>query len=175
MNNTFQINIVYSNLPLCDKRGKTFKHYMSFNTELYKNNPECCPWPKAKKLYENLIKKYEKGMIDYFVPFKRTNHYIFIKSAAGYIEKKKIKVDENGIEYIKFEGVEVFADDCVNDKLKEIRKNTEMQRQYDQRYIGYLRHLEEHGYVYLSNLEKITSIDALNEVYDKVSIFDEYE
>lgn len=172
-NNSFQIGTIYSNIDICAVRGENFRRYMSFYVELYKDHPEDCPWPKAQALYKKLIEKYEKGMIDYFIPFKRTKCFITFKSAYGYISKKKIYKDEDGIEYILYENKRVGADEYASETLRQVRANLEQQRQYDTRYIKYLSHLEEYGYVYLSNLDKVTSIEALNEVYDKVGLFDE--
>ena len=172
-NTSFQIGTIYSNIDICALRGENFRNHMSFYIDLYKGHPEDCPWPKSQALYKKLIEKYEHGMIDYIVPFKRTNCYLTFKSAYGYITKKKIRIDEDGNEYIMYEGRKVSASDYTPDTIKEMRSRLEQQRMYDTRYIKALEHLEEYGYVYLSNLDKVESIEALDEVYDKVSLYEE--
>ena len=172
MNNTFQINKVYSNSELRCYRGSHVESGNKFYRDLYKDRPQDCPWPKAMKLYAEHIERY-KECENYIIPIKRTKCYVTFENGFRYTQKCRIRIDENNNEFIKVDDIIVSVNDIQDsDSLtarEENRIETE-ERRLNLEYIKALEHLEEYGYVYRRhfNMEiRVTTIEELNQIYGK--------
>lgn len=167
MGTTFQLNKVYSNTELNKLSSKSYKRHITFYLELYKDTPKNCPWPKAQELYAKHIEFWKDKMIDYIIPVKKTRCYLIFKTIYGQIGKKKIYLDENQVEYINFNSVKVSTKDIKPDTLVSEEEANDNARCQDKRFIEKVQHLEEYGYVYLSNLERIDSMPALEKAFNR--------
>lgn len=169
MNCIFQINKVYFNNDFCLIASKRMRSSLRFWTDLHKDNPEACPWPKARKEYAMHIERWYGKMVNYIVPIKRTRCFLVYKTSDGITWAKKVRKDAEGNEYIIVEDIKLSACD-ISDESEEnwrIKLNKQQQqRRYELHFIKKLAHLEEFGYVYRDNLDKVVRIEDLEAVYN---------
>ncbi len=168
MSNTFQLNKVYSNENFRQLRGMRVRDSLNFYINLYKDHPEDCPWPKAREEYRKHIKGWENNMVNYIIPVKRTKCFLIFSTIYGGTNKKKIRIAADGNEYIIIDNVAIYADNLMKytpDEAKYISDNEKAVRGHHMRYTEKLMHLEEYGYVYLSNLKRVESIEELNAAF----------
>lgn len=170
MSGIFQINKVYVNNDFCLLASKRMQSSLLFWTNCYKANPETCPWPKARKEYAMHIERWYGKMLNYIVPVRRTQCFLVYKTGEGVTWTKKIRKDTEGNEYIIVEGIKLSACD-ISDESKENWctkfSRQQQQRRYELRFIEKLAHLEEYGYVYRDNLEKVVRIEDLEAAYNR--------
>lgn len=170
MSATFQPGSVYSNEKLVAVRSKSIVDHFSFYINLYKGKEEQCPWPKARQLYINHVDNWKNNIINYIIVIRRTKRYLIIETFYGFQEKKLIRYDKNLTEYIILDNVIISANDIMNyDATTAIikKENEYSARNRGVRFIEKVMHLEEYGYVYLSNLERIDSMEKLCKTFNK--------
>lgn len=170
MNNTFQLNKVYTNTAFCNVRAERVKQLMGFHTELYKDHPQDCPWPLSREEYGKYIDEWYPKILNYIVPIKRTRCFVICKTVYDFTEKKKIRLDENGVEYVVIEGTKIYATDLDSRDMVTMNithTRIERERGNHRQYIDRLSHLEEYGYVYLDNTTKVESISELKKAYNR--------
>lgn len=174
-NTSFQLDIVYSSPKHNLKHGEDYAKTLSFYPNLYNDHPEDCPWPKARLLYQEHIEKYKNVLYAYFVPIKRTACYVTFLVNGKYLQRRRVKYSEAGVEYVIIDKLPLHADDIDKASVVEnygnyTKLNNERSAEY--RYICALMHLEEYGYVYLNGGDgkdaiRITTIEELNEAFGK--------
>lgn len=167
MNNTFQINTVYTNGELQLQRAFYATNSARFYSNLYKDNVDCCSWPISLKMFREQLEKY-KTVFDYFVPIKRTKYFLTIQR-PNYTQRVKIRVDHLGNEFIEFEGITFYPALCEMQisletaKIKYDEERANIAKEV--RLIGKIMHIEEYGHVYVANGIKVTSIEELMKLY----------
>lgn len=169
MNSLFEINKVYSNTSFCQLRGKHLSDSINFYVKLYETHPEDCPWPIARREYQKHIDEWKDNMVNYIIPIKRTKNFLEFEDTHCREYKKKIRVDENGDEYILQDNIKIFAGDIMAESPAEIKTKKaqeDLKRGTQLVYITKLAHLEEYGYTYLPG-ERVESIDELNKAFGK--------
>lgn len=172
----FQIYKVYVNNDFCLIASERMRNSLLFWIDCYKDNPETCPWPKAQKEYAMHIERWYGKMLNYIVPVKRTQCFLVYKTGEGITWTKKIRKDAEGNEYIIVEGIKLSAHDISDEseenwRIKFCRQ--QHQRQYELRFTEKLAHLEEYGYVYRDNFEKVVRIEDLEAAYNWNSAYNE--
>ena len=167
MNNTFQINAVYTNRELQLQRASYATNSARFYSSLYKDDVNRCPWPISHKMFREQLVNHHL-VFDYFVPIKRTKHFLTIQR-PNYTQRVKIRLDYNGNEFIEFEGITFYPALCEMQITPEMAK-----MKYDEersniakevRLINKIMHIEDYGYVYANNGTKVTSIEELMKLY----------
>lgn len=170
MNNIFKINSVYSNDSFRQLRGIKLAQHLNFYVTLYEDHPQDSPFPKAQREHQRHIDEWKDNMTNYIIPVKHTKCFLTYLTVYGFTDRKKVRVDENGNEYVIIDDIIISANDITGetpDEAKSKKGNEDMRRGHDMRYIDKLMHLEEYGYTYLSNLERVESIEELNKAFGK--------
>lgn len=169
MNDTFQINTVYTNRELQLQHASHITNTARFYSGLYTDNVERCEWPVARKMFQEQLAKHET-VFDYFVPVKRTKNFLTIQR-HGYTKRVKIRIDYLGNEFIEFEDNTFYPALCKMKISPEMAK-ANYEREFadiakETKLINQIMHLEQFGYVYTANdiNSKVTSIEKLMELY----------
>ena len=118
-------------------------------------------------MFREQLEKH-KIVFDYFVPIKRTKHFLTIQR-PNYTQRVKIRVDHLGNEFIEFEGITFYPALCE----KQISPETAKMKYDEERIniakevklINQIMHIEDYGYVYVTNDTKVTSIEELMKLY----------
>ena len=167
MNNTFRINTVYTNGELQLQRASYATNSARFYGGLYKDDASRCPWPISLKMFREQLVKHHL-VFDYFVPIKRTKHFLTIQR-PNYTQRVKIRVDHLGNEFIEFEGITFYPALCEMQispetaKMKYDKERINIAKEV--KLINKIMHIEDYGYVYVANGTKVTSIEELMKLY----------
>lgn len=179
MNNTFQLNKVYSNAAFYAAEANIALFLARFQLSLYKDEPERCPWPKARKYAQEIINEV-KEVFTYFVPVRRTKHYLcFAKNGENKV-RYKIRKDSEGNEFVLIDGMSLNATDLLNittNEAKETYDNIFNELGNKMQFLEKLIEIEEYNYTYilvpsyssdgtlLSNCTRIATEKELRDFY----------
>lgn len=179
MNNIFQLNKIYSNVAFYAAEADYALFLARFQLSLYKDEPERCPWPKARKYSQEIVNEV-KETFSYFVPIRRTKHYLcFMKNGKNKV-RYKIRKDIEGNEFVLIDGISLNANDLLNmtpNEAKEKYDITFNELVNKMQFLEKLIEIEEYGYTYiakssygndgtlLSNSTRITTEEELREFY----------
>lgn len=167
MNNTFQINTVYTNGELQLQCASYANNSARFYGGLYKDDASRCPWPISLKMFREQLVKHHL-VFDYFVPIKRTKYFLTIQR-PNYTQRVKIRVDHLGNEFIEFEGITFYPALCemqISPEMAKMKYDEERSNiAKETKLINQIMHIEDYGYVYVTNDTKVTSIEELMKLY----------
>jgi hypothetical protein len=165
MNNTFKLNHVYSNSAFYAGVVKLAVNLAHFNCSLYKKNPENCPWPKTREYSRRMLNE-TKEVFTYFEVIKRTRCYITVAVNDSYKLKCKIRIDDEGNEFIIIDNTVLHASDMLkltSDEAKQCLNESRTKYQEMNVFLRKLSEIEEYGYAYTSIAHKVTTEKELRE------------
>lgn len=179
MNSTFQLNKVYSNAAFYAAEADIALFVAHFHLSLYKDKPERCPWPKARKYSQEIVNEI-KETFSYFVPVRRTKHYLCFMENGKYKVRYKIRKDSEGNEFVLIDRISLNATDLLNmsvNKAKETYDITFNELYNKMEFLEKLTEVEEYNYTYiakpsygndgvlLSNSTRVTTEKELRDFY----------
>lgn len=151
MNNIFQLNDVYSNAAFYAAEAEIVLSFARFQLSLYKDEPERCPWPKARKYAQEIINEV-KEVFTYFVPVRRTKHYLYFVENGKFEARYKIRKDSEGNEFVLIDGMSLNATNLLNmttNEAKETYDNTFNELVNKMQFLEKLIFFEEYNYTYI--------------------------
>lgn len=152
MNNTFQIDKVYSNTAFYANKVQYPLNLARFNVSLYIENLERCPWPKTRAYSQRMIDE-TKEVFTYFVVIRRTKSFIYLLEDGKLELRKKIRKDDEGNEFVIIDNIALHASDLLNLRPGEAKINVEnIKAQFATMnvFLRKLEEIEEYGYTYLN-------------------------
>lgn len=179
MNNTFQLNKVYSNSAFYAEAAHDYLYFPRFTINLHKEVPERCPWPKSRAYCQRLIDETKEVFV-YFVPVRRTKNFIWFTQNGRNPFRRKIRKDSEGNEFVWMNKTALHASEMLKMTMEEaneqyltlfnkLANKLEFARKFGE--------VEEYGYTYiskpsygndgtlLSNSTRVTTEEELREFY----------
>ena len=183
MNNTFQLNKVYSNAAFYAEAAHYMLNSARFIANLYNNSVDGCPCPKAYEYACRLISE-TKELFTYFVPVHRTRCFLKILVNNSYYYRVKIRKDDEGNEFVILDNTALHASDLLKYTLAEADANylDNINKLKTKNYfIRKMSEIEDIGYTYIAKkryaddgtcLSDVTKIETEEELRDYLSLND---
>lgn len=183
MNNTFQLNKVYSNAAFYAEAAHYMLKSARFIVNLYNNSADKCSCPKAYEYACKLISE-TKELFTYFVPVHRTRCFLKILVNNSYYYRVKIRKDDEGNEFVILGNTLLCASDLLKYTPAEANAiyleniNNLKTKNY---FIRKLSEIEDVGYTYIAKkkyavdgtcLSNATKIETEEELRDYFSLND---
>lgn len=179
MNNTFQINKVYSNAAFYAEAAHDYLCGPRFDITCYADNLERCPWPKSYAYSQKLINETKEAFV-YFVPVRRTKNYIWFNLNGKNPFRRKIRKDSEGNEFVLMDKTALHANEMLSMTMEEANEQyhnmlNELANKVE--FARKLAEVEEYNYTYiakpsygndgtlLSNATRVTTEAELREFY----------
>lgn len=179
MNDTFQINKVYSNPAFYAEAAYDYLHTPRFDVSCYADNPKRCPWPKSRAYCQKLIDETKEAFV-YFVPVRRTKNFIWFNQNGKNPFRRKIRKDSEGNEFVLMDNTALHANEILRlstEKAEEqyITALNELANKIE--FARKLAEVEKYNYTYiakpsygndgtlLSNATRVATEAELREFY----------
>ena len=179
MNDTFQINKVYSNAAFYAEAAHDYLNSPRFYVSCYADNPERYPWPKSRAYSQKLIDETKEAFV-YFVPVRRTKNYIWFNQNGKNPFRRKIRKDSEGNEFVLMDNTALHASEMLRLSTEEAEEQyitalNELANRIE--FARKLAEVEESNYTYiakpsygndgtcLSNATRVTTEAELREFY----------
>lgn len=166
MNSIFQFNKVYSNSAFYAEAVDNALNLAHFYFNLYKDNPERCPWPKARNYCQKLINE-TKEVFTYFVPVYRTKNFLCFMQNGKNKVRRMIRKDSEGNEFVLISETALHANDLLNltaDGASEQYNAIFSELSKKSEFIRKMIEVEEYGYTFVG-ITKVTTEEELREFY----------
>lgn len=179
MNNIFQLNKAYSNAAFYAEAANSYLYFPRFDTNLYKESPERCPWPKSRAYSQRLIDE-KKEVFVYFIPVRRTKNFIWFTQNGQNQFRRKIRKDSEGNEFVWMNKTVLHASEMLKMTIEEANEQylTSFNKLVNKiEFSRKLAEVEEYGYTYIakpsygndgtlfSNSTRVTTEEELREFY----------
>lgn len=165
MNNTFQLNKVYSNTAFYANNVQYPLNLARFNVNLYRENLERCPWPKTRAYSQRMIDE-TKEVFTYFTVIRRTKSFIYLLHDGKIELRKKLRKDNEGNEFVIIDDIVLHANDLLNLTSEEAKITVENTKSVFAAMNIFLRNLgeiEEYGYTYINIPRNWNEVDLRHE------------
>lgn len=179
MNDTFQINKVYSNAAFYAEAAHDYLYGPRFDVTCYADNPERCPWPKSRAYSQQLINETKEAFV-YFIPVRRTKNFIWFNQNGKNPFRRKIRKDSEGNEFVLMDDTALHANEILRLSTEEASEQyitalNELANRIE--FARKLAEVEQYGYTYiakpsygndgtcLSNATRVTTEAELREFY----------
>lgn len=179
MNNIFQLNKAYSNAAFYAKAANDYLYFPRFDTNLYKEASERCPWPKSRAYCQKLIDETKEVFV-YFVPVRRTKNFIWFVQNGQNQFRRKIYKDSEGNEFVWMNKTILHASEILKITMEEANEQylTSLNKLVNKvEFARKLAEVEEYGYTHilkssygndgtlLSNSTRVTTEEELRNFY----------
>lgn len=179
MNDTFQINKVYSNAAFYAEAAHDYLSIPHFDVSCYEDSPERCPWPKSRTYSQKLINETKEVFV-YFVPVRRTKNFIWFNQNGKNPFRRKIRKDSEGNEFVLMDDTALHANEILRMTAEEANEQyltalNEFTNKVE--FARKLAEVEEYNYTYiakpsygndgtcLSNATRVATEAELREFY----------